>query len=125
MSARFLDRLDLAHAGFGARPYVTLAPFRYQDDAGRIWTVPQGYATDLASVPWVVRALPGIGHGKGGPWDRAAVVHDWHCTVRVLPSAEVHRMFGRMLALCEVPWVQRTAMAQAVRWLGPRWEDPQ
>ena len=120
----FLDRLDLTHVGFGARPYVTLSRFRYMDTDGVIWEVPAGFASDMASLPWVVRALPVVGHGKSGPWDKAALLHDWHCTVRVLPSAEVHRMFGRMLTLCDMPAYRRTVFAAAVRAFGPRWPDP-
>ena len=122
MTARFLDRLDLTHVGYGPRPYVTLAPLRFEDTDGTIYAVPQDYATDLASIPWVVRALPGIGWGQSGPWDAAAVLHDWHCRIRVLPSAEVHRLFGRALAsLPAVNGVRRALIGTLVRWFGPRW----
>lgn len=35
--------------------------------------VPQGFQTDLASIPWAARWLI----PASGPWQRAAVIHDW------------------------------------------------
>jgi hypothetical protein len=35
--------------------------------------VPAGFSTDLASIPWAMRWLI----PASGPWQRAAVVHDW------------------------------------------------
>lgn len=36
-------------------------------------TVPQGFESDFASIPWLARrSLPSF-----GPWARAAVLHDW------------------------------------------------
>jgi hypothetical protein len=41
-----------------------------------IVVVPKGYQTDLASIPWPYSLVL----KPNGPWERAAVVHDWLCS---------------------------------------------
>lgn len=69
---RFLDplRVDVLPDG----RWLLLERFRYSEPAlGSLIEVPQGYLTDAASLPaWT---LPFF--GKRGPWDHAAVLHDW------------------------------------------------
>lgn len=58
----------------GGFPFVLIADFVYHSDLlGRDIVVPAGFETDLASIPrglWNV--IP-----KVGPWDYAAVIHDF------------------------------------------------
>jgi len=71
--SRFLDSLCVTEIDDSIFE-IAAHPFRYQSDlAGRMFTVPEGFYTDFASVPrlGIVYALLG---------DRAhapAVVHDW------------------------------------------------
>lgn len=54
-------------------PMTLAGPFVYESDLLGLIVVPEGFGTDLASIPqalWSV--LP-----KVGKWDRAAVVHDY------------------------------------------------
>ncbi|MEN9854974.1 MAG: hypothetical protein RLZZ157_100 [Pseudomonadota bacterium] len=61
----------------GGRPvWRLLEPLEFRlfglNSAYRL-TVPAGFETDLASVPWFVRGII----PASGPWQRAAIVHDW------------------------------------------------
>ena len=48
-------------------------PFGYMSKAGNRIMVPSGFVTDLASVPRLFwRIFP-----KSGPYNKAAVIHDW------------------------------------------------
>lgn len=82
-----------------------------------MFEVPTGFKTDFASVPrllfWLFPAW--------GRYGEAAVLHDWLCAKRQLPSNEAHRLFREaMEALCVTQW-KRWTMWAAVRAFGPRW----
>ena len=109
----------------GPRPLWRLtAPLRYVtsiSDAtdrwiGMIW-VPDGFTTDLASVP----RLPVAWLIAGGIGNRAAVVHDWLCVKRHYTSVTAARIFAEALAASGVSAWRRALMYAAVRCCGPRW----
>jgi len=74
MTARFLTKLRLESAVDGSDRKVLTDPLAYESEvAGRIFVVPTGFQTDLASVP----RLPLAYLLFGGVGDAAAVVHDY------------------------------------------------
>lgn len=97
------------------------------------WTVPEGFDSDGASVPWWAWWL--VGHPYSPSSLRAAVLHDWLFRVRgqnptlhlVTPDTkplsawEVHRIFRAALLADGVAPVRAWAMwcACAIRY--PRW----
>lgn len=63
----------LAYVGLGR--YRTVGPTVYVG-ADDVITIPSDFDTDLATVPRLFWALL----PPNGSYERAAVVHDWHCT---------------------------------------------
>ena len=63
--------------------FVIGAPFLMGE-----WTVPEGFDTDLASIPRIfqplITKLEGI---------EAAVLHDWFYRFRIVPRAQADRIF--------------------------------
>lgn len=112
-----------------------LAPVTYRGDAG-IYTVPEGYVTDFATVPrllWIF--MP-----PSGRWNQAAVIHDWlisealtgkaseeRCIVDPTgdhaigpPTAvEVDAEFRGALKALRIWLPQRWLMWAGVRWAAP------
>ncbi len=68
----FLTTLSLAYTGGGK--YELTAPLVYEGGADTI-TVPEGFTTDLASVPRLFWSLL----PPTGVYERSAVLHDWLC----------------------------------------------
>lgn len=68
--------------------YQLVAPLKYKSETiagidslaevfdGGVITIPTGFKTDLASIPWPLSNVL----KPNGPWKRAAVVHDYLCT---------------------------------------------
>jgi hypothetical protein len=84
-------------------------------------TVPAGFETDLASIPRLARGvIP-----PSGPWQRAAVIHDWLYRTRGgwywsppyerLTRAQADDVFLAAMAAAGVNWITRQAMWAAVR----------
>ncbi len=91
--------------------------------SGRKITVPAGFETDFASVPFVFRWLvPVVGrHGK------AAVLHDWLYASGALPNrAEADAVFFEAMTVLGVrPW-RKWLIWLAVRMFGgSRWRKEQ
>ncbi len=90
-----------------------LEPFPYKSDIlGRIVIVPDGYVTDLASVPRLMRWLVPVANAKNR---RAAVVHDWLCSEEVqkklgISQRKADEVFREALKASEVGFIGR--------WLG-------
>jgi hypothetical protein len=84
--------------------------------------VPEGYRTDLASVPRIMRALVDV----AGRHNRAAILHDWLCTLQRrayasgksprIDSVDTDGLFRRCLRELGVSRGRRT-----LYWLGVRW----
>ena len=75
MNSYFFNVLHTIEAGPGRMKLAKA--LKFQDSRGRIWTVEEGFTTDLASYP---KLLPGIFRLlMPGPLDndKSAVLHDW------------------------------------------------
>src|SRR6266567_2531715 len=57
--------------------WVLLHPLKYTTADGKIFTIPAGFHTDLATVPAVFRWWIDV----TGKHERAAVLHDWLTSV--------------------------------------------
>lgn len=53
-------------------------------------TVPKGFVTDFASIPWIVQRIPGF--DVNGDSRFAAVVHDYLYCMQGVVSVETHRV---------------------------------
>lgn len=78
-----------------------------------VWkvTVPQGFQTDLASIPrlfWMI--FPPL-----GPWNKAAVLHDFLYSVPGCSSFLADALFREAMAQLRVPLWRRVLMYYAVR----------
>jgi uncharacterized protein DUF1353 len=81
------------------------------------YVVPAGYTTDFASVPRLLWWFT----PKSGPWNKAAVVHDWLITNGLLgeidiTSPRVDAEFREAMKACGVGWARRWVMWAGVRW---------
>ena len=94
----FLDELTFRVAAGTETSIVLTAELRYRDSFGRLYTVPVGFVSDLASVPVWVRWLPGV--TKWNVSARPGVWHDacyrWNELWRV-PRAEADHLYMRAL----------------------------
>lgn len=97
------------------RDRAVLSEALVYDGAVDRWTVPAGFGTDFASVPrlltWLVPRM--------GAWTRAAILHDWFCTVGivagVISARDADGVFRRVLREEGTPVVLRWLMWTAVR----------
>lgn len=90
----FLSQPDFHRRG---KLLVLDAPLRFRDAAGRIWEVPAGFPSDLASVPLL---LPGVLHALLGSLIEsagAALVHDYLYASGLVPRREADRIFYQAL----------------------------
>jgi hypothetical protein len=90
--ARFLSDtiLKILRGQFreGRQLYELHAAVHYHSDVlGGVVVVPQGYVTDLASVP----KLPLTWLMAGGTGSEAAVIHDWLYTARAFDGKPIER----------------------------------
>jgi hypothetical protein len=70
---RFPDPLVLETTG--AYKWRVYLPFAYIRHTGTRFTVPEGFETDLASIPRMLQWLPHL--HPNGRCRRSAVLHDW------------------------------------------------
>ena len=95
-----------------------LEPFPYKSDIlGSTVIVPDGYVTDLASVPRIMRWLVPVANAKNR---RAAVVHDWLCSKKVqkkmgISQRKADEVFREALKASEVGFIGRWGMWMPVR----------
>ena len=85
----------------------------YQSDLWKpVITVPEGFVTDLASIPRVFRLLfPKNGHHRA-----AAIVHDYLCRLKLdFSRVLADKIFHEAMKLQGVPWHRRWPMYAAVR----------
>lgn len=99
----------------GGKRWVLTRPLVYQGER-QTFVVPVGFVTDFASVPRILMSLvPPI-----GTWTRAAVLHDWLCTVGIelglVSSRDADGIFRRVMREEGVNFVLRWLMWVAVRW---------
>jgi len=92
---------------------IIYKPFVYVTKRGSTITVPEGYNTDLASVP---RGLWNFSP-PGGKYREAAVIHDYiytDLTIR-FTKKEADRIFLEAMEEIGINWFQRKLMYAAVR----------
>ncbi len=113
----FLDRLDFHTESPTSKVVILDSRLRYQASDGRVYTIPAGFRTDLASVPWWLNSL-------APPWQqsaRAGVLHD--CAYRweeVWKSgrAAADELLYTGLRDDQTSWLRAQAMLRAVSWFG-------
>jgi len=95
--------------------WVLLAPLVYQSDvAGQVVIVPEGFQTDLASVPRVPVAY----WLCGGTSNEAAVVHDYLYSTGIVPRKVADDVLAEASSVTGVPAWRRGLMWAAVRLFG-------
>lgn len=122
MTARFLTPLRLEYAADGSGQKIVASPFVYQSDvAMETFTVPEGFRTDLASVP----RLPLAYMLFGGVADEAAVVHDYLYSERLVSRKMADDVFDEAMKVKGIWAWRRWPMWFGVRLFGgSHWEEP-
>ena len=111
---------DISNAN--AKPWKLHDALKYRSTIlGYTLTVPAGYRTDLASVPWFFRRF----FPQDGPWTLAAVVHDYLCDKRFadIDNLKAAAIFREAMDVLHVPTWKLNIMYYAVRLFGPRWNQ--
>lgn len=96
--------------------YETVGPTEYVG-ATEVISIPAGTRTDLASVPRIFWSLM----PPTGSYERAAVVHDWHCTQLAagdcdVSSRDADGLFRRIARESGAGLVLRWLLWCGVRW---------
>lgn len=82
---------------------------------GRKIIVPKGFMSDLATIPRIFQLfIP-----KVGPYNAAAIVHDWGYCVQFLSRKEVDDLFLEIMKYSRVGFITRYSMYYFMRVLGP------
>ena len=82
--------------------------YHYKDET---ITVPAGFITDLASVPWPASMMI----PKSGRFNEAAVVHDYLYHCQMFTRAKSDAIFREAMKDLGVNWFKRGTMYNAVR----------
>jgi hypothetical protein len=108
--SRFLT--PLRFEDHGGLPFVLFAPLVFDSDVlGATITVPQGFETDLASIPRALwRLLPPV-----GKYDGAAVLHDWLYRAGGVTRAQADAVLHEAMGVLQVGRVARALIYRAVR----------
>lgn len=95
------------------RLFVLQEPLICVDDNGRRWEVPEGFATDFASIPAVGRAFIPKAHQNA----YAAVLHDYLYETQPLERRQCDKLFREALASpdCNTGPAKQWVMYKAVR----------
>lgn len=93
-----------------ARLWRLEAPLVYQADSGEVIVVPEGFITDLASIPKIVRNIIDV----NGSHRAAAIIHDYLFVVQDRSLAETNAIFKEAMLACGTGWLTRNAMYLAV-----------
>lgn len=105
---QFWDSLDLRVVPEG---YLLLKDFTfYSNVAKQQFTAPEGFVSDLASIPRLLR-WAFTGHGKSR---EPAVTHDW-LYHNYHDRKEADEVFREALKVAGMNWFKRQAMYAAVR----------
>lgn len=106
---------DLTVRALGEETWILVDPLVY-DGRSQRFVVPARFETDFASVPRLVLWLV----PRFGRYTRAAILHDWLCTVGIesglVTSRQADGLFRRALRESGVPVLQRWLMWCGVRW---------
>ena len=105
-----IPALDIGRKG----QWVLILPLEYQSDMlVKHVIVPQGFETDLASIPrlpFVSALFP-----KNGRHRAAAIVHDWLCRNPITSKKVTDKVFLEAMKVSNVSRWRRYAMYSAVR----------
>lgn len=107
--SHFVNALAISEISRGT--WSLLAPLHYVSDIGGAIVVPEGFITDLASVP----RLPFAYLLTGGKANAAAVVHDWLYSTRKFDRATADAIFKEAIRASGHGW-----FTQQLMWLGVR-----
>ncbi|KRB73434.1 DUF1353 domain-containing protein [Noviherbaspirillum sp. Root189] len=114
MTSRFLTDLHLGISADGEHKRLD-APLVYESEvAGRIFIVPTGFETDLASVP----RLPVAYLLFGGVGDAAAVVHDYLYTTQEVSRKVADDVLAEAMKVSGISAWRRGPMWIGVRMFG-------
>lgn len=113
----FLTELIVKDAG--GNDWKVMQPLRYQGRT-QCFEVPQGAATDFASVPVLFQWLI----PRSGKYTKAAVLHDflWRTPIIGVSRGDADNIFRRCLQELDVPLLRRWVMWAGVR-LGSLWKS--
>lgn len=119
--SQFLTPLRLEYVADGSGQRHLVDALVYESEiAKRMFIVPSGFVTDLASVP----RLPVIFWLTGDAADAAAVVHDWLYSTREVSRSVADAIFREASAAEGVPGWRRWLMWAGVRVGGwAYWDD--
>ena len=107
----FVDFVLLRPVQRGNGRWMVEEPLVYLSDAGSGYTVPQGFITDLASIPrflWTV--WPPF-----GKYTSAAVLHDYLCESAWISRKDGDKIFLEAMEHSDVPALKRWCIYLAVR----------
>ena len=94
--------------------YVAFAYHVGSEDSDEVINIPEGYLTDLASIPPVARwMIP-----KLGKHCQAAVVHDFIYQHHTYDRKKCDKIFLEAMKVLDVPLWKRRVMYRAVRLFG-------
>lgn len=122
LPAKFLNTLSMERYGKpDSGEWILTKPFVYRSlVAGTTFIVPEGFITDLASVP----RLPVVYWLTGATCDEAAVVHDFLYTTQVVTREMADAVLSEASAVMGVPTWRRGLMWAGVRvGGGSHWVD--
>ena len=111
-NGKFSTHLDLRATNPGE--WQVISPLVYTSKAGRVWIVPKGFITDLASIPRTARILI----DRNGSSRPAAVLHDYLYATGAVGRVEADSLFLEALEAASVGWMTRHLMHSAVRVAG-------
>jgi hypothetical protein len=96
--------------------WVVCRPLIWRDPTYGLITVPDGFKTDLASIPRAFRNLPFL--DPNGASRRPAVVHDWFYATQAKPKALADDFLRDALQSEGVGAATAAAFYYAVHWFG-------
>jgi hypothetical protein len=112
---KFLSRLILEAGPVDGGEWQLMAPLVYQSDIYKpVIVVPEGFETDLASVP----RLPVVYMLTGGTSNEAAVVHDYLYSTGLTDRKTADAILREASAATGVPAWRRGLMWAGVRLFG-------
>lgn len=110
----FMSELELreAEGNVDDGRWIVCTPLKYVSTVARkTFVVPQGFRTDLASVPRVPVAY----WLCGGRANKPATLHDWLYSEGVVARAVADAVFLEAMEAVGVPWLYRFLMWAGVR----------
>lgn len=115
MKAQFVSEAVWTKRPMGAQRFHISKPLEfYSAKLDRTFTVPIGFETDFASIPWFLQSIVQV----NGPHIPAAVVHDYLCDHKSelgITQKQADAVFLEAMRFLDVRFTQRKIMYRAVR----------